>query len=96
MEIIHARHKKVSTIFCSQFAPLGWYSKFPEATVADAILDRIIHNSHSIEIQYIDKEHDRSMREIYGIVSISVETSNRTDYFTLRVPPVHANDTGST
>jgi hypothetical protein len=36
------------------------------------------------------------MREIYGIVSISVETSNRTDYFTLRVPPVHANDTGST
>jgi DNA replication protein DnaC len=69
LEIIHARHKKVSTIFCSQFAPLGWYSKFPEATVADAILDRIVHNSHSIEIQYIDKDHDRSMREIYGIDS---------------------------
>lgn len=67
LEIIHARHKKVSTIFCSQFAPLGWCTKFPEATVADAILDRIVHDSHSIEIQYIDKEHDRSMREIYGI-----------------------------
>lgn len=69
LEIIHARHKKASTIFCSQFAPMGWYSKFPEVTVADAILDRIVHNSHNIEIQYIDKEHDRSMREIYGIES---------------------------
>lgn len=69
LEIIHARHKKVSTIFCSQFAPMGWYNKFPEATVADAILDRIVHDSHNIEIQYIDKEHDRSMREIYGIES---------------------------
>lgn len=67
LEIIHARHHKASTIFCSQFAPLGWYSKFEEAQVADAILDRIVHDSYPIEIQYIDKEHDRSMREIYGI-----------------------------
>lgn len=67
LEIVHARYKKASTIFSSQFAPLGWYSKFPEATVADAILDRIVHDSYNIEIQYIDKEHDRSMREIYGL-----------------------------
>ena len=67
LEIIHARHKKSSTIFCSQFAPIGWYNKFPEATVADAILDRIVHDSYVIEIQYVDKEHDKSMREFYGI-----------------------------
>lgn len=30
LEIVHARHKRASTIFCSQFAPAGWYSKFPE------------------------------------------------------------------
>ena len=30
-------------------------------------LDRIVHDSYLIEIQYIDKEHDKSMREIYGI-----------------------------
>jgi len=67
LEIIHARHNKASTPFCSQYAPLGWYSKFSEAQVADAILDRIVHNSYLVEIHYIDKEHDKSMREVYGI-----------------------------
>jgi len=67
LEIIHSRHKKASTIFCSQFAPVGWYSKIEEVTLADAILDRIVHDSYTIEIQYVDKEHDKSMREIYGI-----------------------------
>jgi len=67
LEIIHARHKKASTIFCSQFAPAGWFNKIDEATLADAILDRIVHDSYTIEIQYVDKEHDKSMREVYGI-----------------------------
>jgi len=67
LEIIHSRHKNASTIFCSQFAPAGWHKKISEATLADAILDRIVHDSYTIEIQYIDKDHDKSMREVYGI-----------------------------
>jgi DNA replication protein DnaC len=67
LEIIHSRHKNASTIFCSQFAPAGWHKKVSEATLADAILDRIVHDSYTIEIQYIDKDHDKSMREVYGI-----------------------------
>lgn len=67
LEIIHARHHRASTIYCSQFAPMGWYNKFPEGQIADAILDRIVHDSYLIEIQYIDREHNRSMREVYGI-----------------------------
>jgi DNA replication protein DnaC len=67
LEIIHARHKNASTIFCSQFAPAGWYKKIAESTLADAILDRIVHDSYTIEIQYIDKDNDKSMREVYGI-----------------------------
>jgi DNA replication protein DnaC len=67
LEIIHARHKVASTVFCSQFAPAGWHKKISESTLADAILDRIVHDSYIVEIQYIDKEHDKSMREIYGI-----------------------------
>jgi DNA replication protein DnaC len=69
LEIIHARHKKASMIFCSQFAPAGWFNKIDEETLADAILDRIVHDSYTIEIQYVDKEHDKSMREVYGIYS---------------------------
>jgi len=67
LEIIHSRHKKTSTVFCSQFAPPGWYEKIDEATLADAILDRIVHDSYTLEIKYADKDNDKSMREFYGI-----------------------------
>jgi len=65
LEIIHARHQRASTIFCSQFAPAGWHSKIGEATIADAILDRIVHDSYMIEIH--SEPTDPSMREMYGI-----------------------------
>ncbi len=69
LELIHARHKKASTIFCSQFAPAGWHEKISEATIAEAILDRIVHDSYQVQI-HSDKDHDRSMREVYGINQI--------------------------
>jgi DNA replication protein DnaC len=62
LEIIEARHTQNSTIFSSQFAPEGWHSKIGEETLADAILDRIIHNSHTITISGKD-----SMRKRKGI-----------------------------
>ena len=65
LEIIHSRHKKASTIFCSQFAPAGWHAKIGEATLADAILDRIVYDSYTIEIH--NNENEPSMREVYGI-----------------------------
>jgi DNA replication protein DnaC len=65
LEIIHMRHKHASTIFCSQFSPAGWYNKIGEATLADAILDRIVHDSYTIEIH--GDGSDCSMREVYGI-----------------------------
>jgi DNA replication protein len=33
LEIVHARHHKGSTIFCSQFSPAGWHAKIGEATL---------------------------------------------------------------
>jgi DNA replication protein DnaC len=70
LEIIHSRHKRGSTVFCSQFEPVGWLSKLPEATIADAILDRIVHDSYTIEIRAAKQEHQASMREIYGLALI--------------------------
>ena len=34
---------------------------------ADAIIDRIAHDSYRINITSIDAEHDISMREVYGL-----------------------------
>lgn len=62
LEIVEARHKKGSTIFSSQFAPAGWHGKIGEGTLADAILDRIVHDSYTIFI-----DGDVSMRERKGI-----------------------------
>ena len=62
LEIIEARHKQGSTIFSSQFAPEGWHAKIGEDTLADAILDRIIHDSYTIKISGRD-----SMRKKKGI-----------------------------
>jgi len=62
LEIVEARHQNGSTIFCSQFSPPGWHSKIGENTLADAILDRIVHSSYSITIEGID-----SMRKRKGI-----------------------------
>jgi DNA replication protein DnaC len=59
LEIIEARHTQSSTIFSSQFAPDGWHSKIGEEALADAILDRISHNSYTIKISGKDSMRKR-------------------------------------
>ena len=51
MEIIEDRHSKTSTIIVSQLPVASWYDVIGEETVADAILDRLIHSSYKIELK---------------------------------------------
>lgn len=50
MEIIEDRHGKRSTIITSQLPVMKWHDIIGENTVADAILDRIVHQAHRVEL----------------------------------------------
>jgi DNA replication protein DnaC len=50
LEIIEDRHQKRSTIIASQLPVDKWYDVIGESTIADAILDRLVHTSHRIEL----------------------------------------------
>jgi DNA replication protein DnaC len=51
MEIIEDRHGKRSTIIASQLPVPQWHDIIGEETVADAILDRIVHDAHRIDLK---------------------------------------------
>lgn len=51
MEIIEDRHGKNATIVVSQLPVSTWYDVIPDSTIADAILDRIIHTATRIELK---------------------------------------------
>jgi DNA replication protein DnaC len=51
MEIIEDRHAKTSTIIASQLPVASWFDVIGEATIADAILDRLVHTSYRIELK---------------------------------------------
>ena len=68
-ELLHRRRKKSSTIFCSQYEYSDWYEQLggDDSPLADAIIDRIAHDSYMINITSIDPQNDKSMREVYGL-----------------------------
>jgi len=51
MEIIEDRHGNQSTIITSQLPVKQWYDIIGEQTIADAILDRIVHGANRIELR---------------------------------------------
>ena len=51
LEMIEDRHAKASTIIASQLPVENWYDVIGEETIADAILDRIVHSSYRVELR---------------------------------------------
>lgn len=51
LQIIEDRHNKYATIITSQLPVTAWYQYIGDYTIADAILDRIIHQAHRIDLK---------------------------------------------
>ena len=51
LEICEDRYQVRSTILTSQLPLLQWHQQIGDPTVADSILDRLVHNAHRIEMQ---------------------------------------------
>lgn len=51
LEVMEDRHGAKSTLMTSQYPVSSWHDLIGEPTMADAILDRIIHNAHKITLK---------------------------------------------
>ena len=51
LELFEERYQRRSTIITAQLPVSGWHDMIGEPTIADAILDRIVHNAHRIHLK---------------------------------------------
>ena len=60
LEVLDRRVRTGSILITSQYPVDHWHGLFPDPTMADAILDRIVHQAHRIELK------GESMRKVYA------------------------------
>ncbi len=65
LEVIESRYTTGSIIVTSQLPIKEWYAYFKNPTLADAIMDRLIHNAYKINLQ------GESMRKMKNTVTLS-------------------------
>ena len=51
LELLDDRYDKRATLIASQFPTELWFDHLADPTLADAILDRVLHNSYRLELK---------------------------------------------
>jgi DNA replication protein DnaC len=51
LEILEDRHGNKSTVVTSQMPVENWHDYIAHPTIADAVLDRLVHNTHKLKIK---------------------------------------------
>lgn len=64
MEIIEDRHGKASTIITSRVPVSLWHEVIGEQTIADAILDRLVHDAHRLDMKGESMETKKTICQI--------------------------------
>jgi DNA replication protein DnaC len=60
LEILDDRYGRSATLLATQVPVTDWHARLPDPTLADAILDRLIHNAYRLELQ------GESMRKVHS------------------------------
>jgi DNA replication protein DnaC len=63
LEVIEDRHGLASTIVATQLPIEIWHENIRDPTIADAILDRLVHNAHKINLK------GESMRKLHSTLT---------------------------
>lgn len=64
LEIFEERYRRKSTLITAQLPVAAWFDMIGEPTIADAILDRIIHNAHRITLEGDSMRRQKSPRNL--------------------------------
>ena len=51
LEILDDRYGRSSTLVATQVPIAEWHARFPDPTIGDAILDRLVHNAHRLALK---------------------------------------------
>jgi DNA replication protein DnaC len=51
LEIVEDRYDRKATIVTSQLPIKSWHDAMQDPTLADAILDRLVHNAYKVELK---------------------------------------------
>jgi DNA replication protein DnaC len=51
LEILDDRYDRASTLVATQVPVADWHARFPDPTIADAILDRLVHNAYRLALK---------------------------------------------
>lgn len=51
LDLFDVKYQSTSALFVSQFDVKDWHAQIQDPTIADALLDRIVHNSHRIDLK---------------------------------------------
>ena len=60
LDVVDRRMRSGSLLITSQYPTDQWHGFFPDPTIADAVLDRVVHQAHCIQLK------GESMRKLQG------------------------------
>lgn len=69
LEVLDDRFGHTATLIATQVPITDWHRRIPDPTIADAILDRLVHNAHRIELKGESQRKLRAKRTMQSIVA---------------------------